>query len=92
MPRLKICDCGKIIPDTVKCECKIKANNARNREKEKNNPEEKIFFNSARWKKLRQKIILRDEAHCQRCKIKYNMITISSLQVHHIKPRINFPE
>lgn len=35
---------------------------------------------------------MRDGAHCKRCLAKYNIITASNLQVHHIKPRIRYPE
>ncbi|WP_009968574.1 HNH endonuclease, partial [Bacillus subtilis] len=29
---------------------------------------------------------------CQRCLIKYSIVNSSELQVHHIKPRIDYPE
>ncbi|WP_164745599.1 HNH endonuclease [Neobacillus mesonae] len=89
----KICsNCGKVIPYTATCECKKKANRLRNAEKDKRKPEEKKFFNSTRWKKLRKRIMDRDGGYCQRCLIKYNIITTSSLEAHHIKPRNKYPE
>ncbi|MFD4058825.1 HNH endonuclease [Streptomyces californicus] len=47
---------------------------------------------TTRWKKKRLSIIKRDNAHCQRCVIKYNIINNQSLTVHHIKPRNQYPE
>jgi hypothetical protein len=89
---MKICSCGKIIPDTVKCECKIKADKQRGKLKNEYDAEATVFYKSAKWRKFRLTIIKRDNAHCQRCLIKYNVITTSSLEVHHIKPRSKYPE
>lgn len=92
MARMKICTCGKLIPVNDRCECKREADRARNKRKDERNPDEKKFFNSMRWKKLRKSIISRDGGHCQRCVYKYNVITSDNLQVHHIKPRVHYPE
>ncbi|MFC0469568.1 HNH endonuclease [Halalkalibacter kiskunsagensis] len=73
----KLCSCGKLVLAGEVCECKKKAQN----------PEATTFYKSTRWKKTRKIIINRDGAHCQRCLIKYNIITTSSLEVHHLKPR-----
>lgn len=53
-------------------------------------PEEKKFFNSTRWKKLRKSVIKRDNEACQRCLIKNNFFTTDNLQVHNIKPRVKY--
>lgn len=90
MPRMKFCNCGKLIADNERCECRIQADRARNRYRAKQNPEEKKFFNSTRWKKLRLSVIKRDNGTCQRCLIKYKVITTDKLEVHHIKPRVKY--
>ena len=47
---------------------------------------------SRRWRSFRKTIIHRDGNLCQRCFRKYNIINGDSLEVHHIKPRIDYPE
>ncbi|MFP7230016.1 HNH endonuclease [Bacillus altitudinis] len=37
-------------------------------------------------------IIERDGGYCQRCMIKYNIITTDKLQVHHIMSHEHYPE
>lgn len=64
----------------------------RNKDKNERNIEETKFLKSARWRRLRKQIIERDGSHCQRCLIKYNVITTDSLQGHHIRSRLNYPE
>ena len=49
--------------------------------------QEDNFYSSSAWKKVRKQAIKRDDGYCQRCLIKYNIITTSSLEGHHIKPR-----
>ncbi len=91
MRRMTICgSCGKAHVFGEKCPCKIEAARLRNKRRAQMKPEEKKFFNSREWKGTRKKVIERDGAHCQRCRIKYNVITTSPLQVHHIKPRIKY--
>ncbi|MDQ0976515.1 5-methylcytosine-specific restriction endonuclease McrA [Neobacillus niacini] len=92
MPFMKLCSCGKRVPNTTICECKIEANRIRNREKNKRNAVETKFLKSAAWKKKRLKIIKRDGEVCQRCLIKWNIETTNPLEVHHIKPRSTHPE
>ncbi|WP_061464032.1 HNH endonuclease [Peribacillus simplex] len=86
MPRKRICKCGNILDEYTKCPCtktqrKHKAEIERNKE-----------LTTTKWKKFRQMILDRDGAHCQRCVAKYSEITTANLQVHHIKPRIDYPE
>lgn len=45
------------------------------------------FYSSRKWRKLRNQIIERDGAHCQRCLHKYGIITTANLEVHHIIAR-----
>lgn len=92
MPRMKFCKCGKIIPEKEICSCKAIASKARNKYRAQQKPEEKKFFNSTKWKKLRLKVIKEDGATCQRCLIKFNFIETRNLQAHHIKPRIKYDE
>ena len=49
-------------------------------------------INSTRWHAFRKKIIIRDGGYCQRCYAQNKIYTTESLEVHHIKPRIFFPE
>lgn len=90
MSRKKVCTCGNIIPDTETCSCKKEANRIKSKEKAKQNPEATKFYKSVRWRTLRNYIINRDGAHCRRCLIKYNIITTSRPEVHHIKPRSKY--
>lgn len=93
MSKKKTCSCGRIIAFTETCSCKQTSNrNEYQREYYKNHKETLKPLSSARWKKLRPLIIKRDRGLCQRCLIKYNIFNGINLQVHHIKPRIQYPE
>lgn len=88
--RKKICSCGRIIKDTETCECKRIKKRDYQREyqrKDKDNP-----LKTARWSKLRKKVLQRDGYLCQRCYHKYGILNSKELQGHHIKSRKNFPE
>lgn len=82
----KFCSCGKVIPVNERCKCK---NRKSNHEKKRNNE-----LTTRTWRKFRLKIIDRDQCHCQRCLYKFDIYNndYNSMQVHHIKPRINYPE
>lgn len=78
------------------CECQIidkkaKRNEYQREYYEKNKEYIKMIKN-AKWNKLRKLIIQRDGGFCRRCYHKYNFFETENLQVHHIKPRIDFPE
>lgn len=45
------------------------------------------FYTTPEWRNLRKRIILRDGAHCHRFLIKYNIISASNLEPHHIVAR-----
>ncbi|WP_170958672.1 HNH endonuclease [Bacillus wiedmannii] len=93
MSRKKFCSCGKIVPDNEVCSCKQKQNrNQYQREYYEKNKDILKPLSSTRWRKLRSLIIKRDKGCCQRCLIKFRLINGDQLQVHHIKPRIEFPE
>lgn len=90
MPMTKICsNCNKRVLQKEVCQCKKAADKMRNKIRNERYAEEKKFFNSTRWKKLRLRILDRDKV-CQRCIIKYNVITSNSLEAHHIKSRHNY--
>jgi len=92
MIRKMICSCGKLIADNEICPCKKKARAIRNKQKNELNAELSKVMKSVKWKRFRKNIINRDGAACQRCLIKYNIINSDNLQVHHIKPRSEYPE
>lgn len=47
---------------------------------------------SKKWQDTRREIIIADGGECQRCLILFGWHTVDNLQVHHIKPRTQFPE
>ena len=92
----KICSsCGKRVPYSEKCKCDDKRRKIKNQYQKnyyQKNKESLKLLTQKRWKDLRKVIINRDNGCCQRCLIKYGIIETSKLQVHHIKPRIDYPE
>lgn len=84
--------CNKLIPLDTICECKKIQYKQYSKDYAKRNVEKVRTIKSGRWKSFRQQIIKRDGGHCQRCIRKYNLITTSNLEVHHIKPRDKYPE
>ena len=48
-------------------------------------PKERILFSKA-WKDKREEIKSLDKGICQRCLIKFGIVTIENLEVHHIEP------
>lgn len=88
--------CGKKILINETCQCVID-----NKRKKKNEYQKKYYQNNKksvnmiknkRWRNLRKLIIERDGGFCQRCYHKFHMFETEELQVHHIKPRVDFPE
>lgn len=92
----KICKhCGQIVDENHSCEKleeKKEKYNKYKRDYYKKNKETLKSLTTVRWRKLRKHIISRDNNMCLRCSIKYGIINGDDLQVHHIKPRILFPE
>lgn len=90
--------CGKIVKEGMtdhKCPGKEKARLQRNKQSREyyaKNKETLKPLMSRKWRNFRLKIIERDNSLCQRCYIKYGIINGEELQVHHIKPRIYYPE
>ena len=52
--------------------------------------EKAVFYTSAKWKRVRKRILIRDDYTCQRCK-RYGRLT-PAREVHHIKHLEEFPE
>lgn len=95
MEKKTICSCGKRVPINGTCSCKDKLKEQRNNYQKdyyKRNKESLKLLSKKKWKDLRKLIISRDNGHCQRCSIKFDYIEMNNLQVHHIKPRIDYPE
>lgn len=85
--RKKVCSkCGKIIGYTDKCICST------NKRIKIANINEKCFYSSYKWKKLRKQILERDNNICQRCLIVHGKIETDELQAHHIKSREHYPQ
>lgn len=99
MPARKIiCQyCKKIVREGSSHQCpgmnkkRLEYNRSKREYYQKNKETLKPLM-SNRWKKFRKMIINRDDHMCQRCFIKYGVINGDELQVHHIKPRIYYPE
>lgn len=81
--------CGRIVKNG-ECACSKRKELTITKEKQKEDCKNGIH--SVRWRKKRVYIIKRDKGLCQRCLIKYNILNGSNLSVHHIKPRIDYPE
>lgn len=94
MSNMKICSkCNKKIKFNEDCICTIRKNrNKYQRKYYEKNKEALRPLSTKRWRDLRKVIINRDGGYCQRCFIKYDIIETKNLQVHHIKPRIEYPE
>lgn len=95
MSKMKYCACGKRVDFNSTCSCQESRRLQRNQYKKEyyqKNKESIKLLQSPRWKKLRKFIINRDNGYCQRCFYKFGIINDSSLQVHHIKPRVEYPE
>ena len=90
----QICSkCGKSIKYGTMCSCNKKHIKEYNKKYRSNvYKEAKKFLSTKEWTNLREQIIERDGYVCQRCLIKYNIITTSNLQGHHIKSRSHYPE
>ncbi|MFZ0444199.1 MAG: HNH endonuclease [Bacillus sp. (in: firmicutes)] len=90
MPRMNICSyCGTMHTVTERCACRVKAHKQRNAEKNQLSDD---FYTKKKWRKFRKRILKRDQGVCLRCLIKYNVVTTESLEAHHIKSRLNYPE
>lgn len=95
LPKKKICRyCNKVVEDNHICSKNEKKQqyNKYKREYYQNNKEMILELTSAKWRRFRKIIISRDNHMCQRCLLKYGLINGENLEVHHIKPRVEYPE
>ena len=83
MARYYNCKCGDLHPIGEPCPNKNKYNKDHLSEKGKkaNN-----FYKSKVWKDKREEIKSLDKGLCQRCLIKFGIITTNGLEIHHIEP------
>lgn len=97
MSMMKRCTkCNKKIQIGETCEC-VKARKRENKNKSSRkyyaeNKDHIKMINVKKWHDIRKLVIQRDGGYCQRCFVKYKTFTVDKLEVHHIKPRIDFPE
>lgn len=76
--------CGKLKNTNEKCKC----SKQRYCEKDEDHP-----ALSYKWRKhIRPAILTRDDCHCQRCLIKFNILKTDDLQVHHIRSWRDYKE
>lgn len=91
--RYKVCShCGRRYDANKQCICQVNNSNEYSKQYYEQNKERKKQLNSKRWKTLREIIIKRDGGMCNRCWVSLNVIETKDLQVHHIKPRSEYPE
>lgn len=88
--------CGKIAEEEnhscVGQERAKQNQNAKRRDYYRKNKESLKLLSTKKWLNLRKRIIDRDDHLCKRCYLKFNIINGDQLQVHHIKPRVYYPE
>lgn len=91
---MKICqDCGRLVDmNDHDCPVKKERRNKRQREYMKNEESTNMELTTQEWRRFRKDIILKDNGECQRCLIKFHRHTYDDLTIHHIKPRLYFPE
>ena len=82
MTRKYNCKCGE--QHDIGTECPNKWKYKRNNSSEENKKVNR-FYSSKAWKDKREEIKSRD-IYCQRCFIKFNIVTYDNLEVHHIEP------
>ena len=83
MARMYNCRCGQ--QHEVGTECPNKYKYKRENSSEQNKEVNK-FYATKKWKEKREEIKSLDKGICQRCLIKFGIVTIDNLEVHHIEP------
>ena len=85
--------CNKIV-DKNNHDCPVlkKIKNKKAKEYQKNEEWSAKELTSQKWRNYRKMIILRDGGICQRCKYLLGINNSDNLEIHHIKPRIKYPE
>lgn len=83
MARMYNCKCGQKHPIGTECPNKYKY------KRENSSEENKIvnkFYTSKSWREKREEIKSLDKGLCQRCLIKFGIVTTERLEIHHIEP------
>lgn len=83
MARMYNCKCGQKHPIGTECPNKYKYR------RENSSEENKIvnkFYTSKSWREKREEIKSLDKGLCQRCLIKFGIVTTERLEIHHIEP------
>ena len=89
MARYYNCKCGKQHPIGTECPNKYKYKKDHASE---NNKKANKFYSSKAWKDKREEIKSLDKGLCQRCLIKFGIITTEHLEIHHIEPLTKYWE
>lgn len=55
-------------------------------------PSAQKAVHTKKWQSTRREVIIADGGECQRCLVLFGWHTTDDLQVHHIKPRTQYPE
>ena len=77
------CRCGQ--QHEVGTECPNKYKYKRENSSEQNKMVNK-FYATRQWREKREEIKSLDKGICQRCLIKFGIVTLEHLEVHHIEP------
>ena len=83
MARMYNCKCGKQHPIGTECPNKYKYKKEFANE---DNIKANKFYASKSWKEKREEIKALDKGLCQRCLLKFGIITMERLEIHHIEP------
>ena len=83
MPRMYNCKCGQQHPIGTECPNK---HNYREQHRTEERKKANKFYNTKQWQLKREEIKTLDKGLCQRCLIKFNIMTYEQLEVHHIEP------
>ncbi|MGN4447240.1 HNH endonuclease [Bacillus cereus group sp. MYBK79-1] len=75
--------CGQLAKSKERCVC----------QKYRAKPKSGYHPSTTRkFQRLRKQIILRDDGHCVRCRIKFGLFITDNLQCHHIQSWRDYPE
>lgn len=84
--------CSSKVEYAKRCSCSIEKRKEKIKKyKEKYNDKDS-FYRTQRWRKLRKRVLERDNYLCVRCLHKYNIFNSENLEAHHVKSRKNYPE
>ena len=76
--------CGSLVAGSAtKCPCKKAC---------RSKASHTHISSTRKFQKLRKQIIQRDDGHCVRCRVKFDLFVDDNLQCHHIKSFRDYPE